>query len=331
VSEHKLLNLEAIVAASKRIQSHVIRTPVLERTVGGCTLLIKPEGLQATGAFKLRGAINKMAGLPQPCPGVVAHSSGNHAQAVARAAKILGLHAVIVMPDDAPPIKRAKTEADGATVVVVGPDSDERRDRAAAISKDQGLVLVEPYDDLEIAAGQGTVALELIEDAGDIDMLLVPVSGGGLMAGCAVATRALCPTARIIAVEPAQKDALSQSLAAGKRVAVPPPKTIADGLRVRRVGAHTWPILQSHVDRVVMVDDPALEEAMAWALMELRIVLEPSGAAALAAALDIARSGGKGRLGVVCTGGNVEPKLLARIATGINSGRFLSPAKACSE
>jgi threonine dehydratase len=220
------------------------------------------------------------------------------------------------MPDDAPPLKRQRTEADGAEVIVVGPDSDERRLRAAAIAIEQDLVPVEPYDDLAIAAGQGTVALELLQDAGPIDRLYAPVSGGGLMAGCAVATRALCPSAEIIGVEPATKTALHRSLISGEREAVAPPQTIADGLRVRRVGEKTWPILKSHVDRVVLVDEAALEAAMAWALNELRIVLEPSGAAALAAAL----SEGRGRAGVVCTGGNVDPALLARIAARVASG-----------
>jgi threo-3-hydroxy-L-aspartate ammonia-lyase len=311
-----MLTIEVIEEAAERIQDHVVRTPVLTRTVGNATLLIKPEGLQATGAFKLRGAINKMSRLPADCPGVVAHSSGNHAQAVARAAKLLGIRAVIVMPDDAPPLKRQRTEADGAEVIVVGPDSDERRLRAAAIAIEQDLVPVEPYDDLAIAAGQGTVALELLQDAGPIDRLYAPVSGGGLMAGCAVATRALCPSAEIIGVEPATKTALHRSLISGEREAVAPPQTIADGLRVRRVGEKTWPILKSHVDRVVLVDEAALEAAMAWALNELRIVLEPSGAAALAAAL----SEGRGRAGVVCTGGNVDPALLARIAARVASG-----------
>lgn len=309
------LSLQDIKDAATRIQGHVVHTPVLERQHKDATLLIKPEGLQPIGAFKLRGAINKMATLPSDCPGVVAHSSGNHAQAVARAAKLLGIPAIIVMPNDAPPLKRQRTEADGAEVIVVGPDSDERRDLARAIAKERGLVAIEPYDDLAIAAGQGTLALELIESAGSIDRLYAPVSGGGLMTGCAVATRALCPNAEIIAVEPRTKDALLRSLAKGERTAVPPPSTIADGLRVRVPGELVWPILREHVDRVVLVDDEELETAMAWALRELRIVLEPSGAAALAAAL----REGHGRCGIVCTGGNVDPGLLARIAARVAS------------
>ena len=310
------LTIDQIEAAAARIHGQVVRTPVLERTFGQVTLLIKPEGLQPTGAFKLRGALNKMALVGPGCPGVVAHSSGNHAQAVARAAKMLGLPCVVVMPDNAPPLKRQRTEADGAEVIVVGPDSDERRDRARAIAAERGFVPVEPYDDLDIAAGQGTLALELLEDAGSIDQLFAPVSGGGVMAGCAVAMRARCPDAEIIAVEPDAKPALHESFVAGERVAVPPPDTIADGLRVRVPGELTWPILRRHVDRVTLVTDAEMEDAMAWALLELRIVLEPSGATALAAAM----REGRGRVGVVCTGGNADPALLARIAARVASG-----------
>ena len=303
------LSLEAIRAAQKRIHGKVVRTPMLVRERPGQTLLLKPESLQPIGAFKLRGAMNKMVQLPADCPGVVAHSSGNHAQAVARAARILGIRAVIVMPSDAPPIKRMRTEADGAELVIVGPDSDERRDKAREIAREQGLVAVEPYDDPDIAAGQGTAALELIEDAGTLQRFYAPVSGGGLMAGCATAVAALCPDAEIIAVEPESKDALKRSLEAGERVRVPPPPTIADGLRVRVPGELTWPVLQARVHRVALVRDAEIMNAVMWAYQELRIVLEPSGAAALA----VAMREGKGRCGVILTGGNVDPALFASI------------------
>ncbi len=304
------LSLQTIRAAQERISGRVVRTPVLTRELPHLTLMLKPEGLQPIGAFKIRGALNKMMQLPSDCPGVVAHSSGNHAQAVARAAKMLGLPAVIVMPNNAPPLKRMRTEADGADVVIVGPDSDERKHKADEIAQAQGLILVAPYDDLDVAAGQGTAALELIEDAGPIDRFYAPVSGGGLMAGCGTAIKALCPDAEVIAVEPETKDALKRSLEAGERVAVPPPPTIADGLRVRIPGAVTWPILQRTVDRVALVRDLELKQAMKWAYQELRIVLEPSGAASLA----VAMREGRGRCGVILTGGNVDPALFANIA-----------------
>jgi threonine dehydratase len=303
------LTLARIRAAAARIAPYVVRTPVLEhRPASHLVLLCKPECLQPTGAFKLRGAVNKLATLPRSCPGVVAHSSGNHAQAVARAARLLGLRAVVVMPDDAPPGKRARTEADGAEVVVVGPDSEERAARAAELASEQGLVLVEPFDDVDVAAGQGTAALELVEDAGALDRFYAPISGGGLMAGCAVALNALSPDTEIVGCEPEDGDDTRRSLAAGERVRVPPPRTIADGLRVRRPGRLTWPVVQAHVARVEVVGDDEMLDAMAFAFAALRVVLEPSGAAALALAL----REGRGRCGVLLSGGNVEAALYRR-------------------
>ena len=315
-----LLNLDDIRAAAARIEPHVLRTPTLTREVGDVELAFKPESLQRTGAFKLRGAFSLMTTLPDDCPGVVAHSSGNHAQAVACAAATLGLPAVIVMPSDAPTLKRERTAAWGAEIVTVGPDSDEREARAEQLAQERGLVPVPPYDAPLIAAGQGTAALELLED-GLLDRFYAPVSGGGLMAGCATAVAALCPQAEIIGVEPADGDDTRRSLAAGERVAVPPPATIADGLRVRRPGAVTFPIVQRHVARIELVSDEELLDGMAWALDELRLVLEPSGAASLAAALRdaCALAGVEGapsapgpRWGVLLSGGNVDPPMLAR-------------------
>ncbi|MBW2279981.1 MAG: threonine/serine dehydratase [Deltaproteobacteria bacterium] len=309
-----LLTLESIRQAAKRIEGHVLRTPVLYRKPrGDCELWLKAESLQVTGAFKLRGAFNRMAVLPADTRGVVAHSSGNHAQAVAHAAAALGLRAVIVMPNDAPALKRARTEASGAEVVEVGPDSDERARRADELAAEQGLVLVPPFDDPLVAAGQGTAALELIEDSGPLDRFYAPISGGGLMAGCAVAVHGLSPGTEVVGVEPEDADSVRRGLAEGRRVSVPPPRTLADGLRVRTPGEVTWPVIREHVARVALVSDKELLDAMAWALGELRLVLEPSGAAALAAAL----REGRGRCGVILSGGNVDPALLARVAARI--------------
>jgi len=310
------LTIHRIRTAASLIAPHVVRTPVLRHAVGpDCELLCKAESLQPTGAFKLRGAVHKLATLPPGGPGVVAHSSGNHAQAVARAARLLGLRAVVVMPADAPARKRARAEADGAEVVVVGPDSEERAERARAIAANEGLVLVEPFDDVDVAAGQGTAALELVEEVGPLDRFYAPISGGGLMAGCAVVLNALSPAAEIVGCEPEDAGDTRLSLAAGERVAVPPPRTIADGLRVRRPGRLTWPVVQAYVRRVELVADDEMLDAMAFALDVLRIVLEPSGAASLAVAL----REGRGRCGVLLSGGNVEPALLgealARVPT----------------
>jgi threonine dehydratase len=305
------LTLDAIRAAARRIEGHVLRTPVLARAPKpGLELLLKAESLQPTGAFKLRGAFSLLATLGKDVPGVVAHSSGNHAQAVARAARLLGLRAVVVMPSDAPPRKRARTEADGAEVVVVGPDSDERARRAEELARERGVVPVPPFDHPLVAAGQGTAALELCEEVGTLDRFYAPISGGGLMAGCAVAVHALSPRTEVVGVEPEDGDDTRRSLAAGERVKVPPPRTIADGLRVRTPGAFTFPILRRHLARVEVVSDEELLDAMAWALHELRLVLEPSGAAALAVAL----REGRGRCGVILSGGNADPGLLAAVA-----------------
>jgi threonine dehydratase len=292
----------------------VLRTPVLERRVAEATLACKAESLQPTGAFKLRGAFSLMTTLARDVRGVVAHSSGNHAQAVARAARVLGLRATVVMPRDAPAVKRARVEADGAEVVEVGPDSAERAARAAELARERGLAEAPPFDHPLIAAGQGTAALELCEDAAPIDRLYAPVSGGGLMAGCATVVAALAPGAEIVAVEPDDGDDTRRSLLAGRRVEIPPPRTIADGLRVRRPGAFTFEVLRALVSRAETVRDDEMFCAMAWALRELRLVLEPSGAAALAGALREARAGGEaggGRWGVILSGGNCDPALLA--------------------
>jgi threonine dehydratase len=300
------LDLAAVRAAAVRIRGHVRRTPTLHHVLPNAELYLKAESLQPTGAFKLRGAFSLMSTLP-PGTGVVAHSSGNHAQAVARAAAVLGLPAVVVMPSDAPARKRAATEADGAEVIEVGVDADERERVAAELARERGWVEVPPFDHALIAAGQGTAALELLEDVPELDRFYAPISGGGLMAGCAVVLRALAPACEIIGVEPQTGDDTRRSLAAGARCKVPPPETIADGLRVRTPGAVPWRIVRDHVARVELVTDDELLAAMAWALIELRLVLEPSGAASLALAL----REGRGRCGVLLSGGNVDPRVLA--------------------
>jgi threonine dehydratase len=303
------LDLEGVRLAARRIAPHVTRTPLMRRRLGAdCELLLKPESLQATGAFKLRGAFSMMTTLPADCPGVVAHSSGNHAMAVAFAAAALGIRAVVVMPREAPARKRDAVEAAGAELVTVGADSDERERVAAELARGRGLVEVPPFDHPLVAAGQGTCALELLADAGAIDRFFAPVGGGGLLAGCSVVVDALCPDAEIVGVEPEDANDTRLSLAAGVRVKVPPPRTIADGLRVRTPGAATWPVLEQQLDRVELVSDDELLGAMAWALQELRLVLEPSGAAALAVAL----REGDGRCAVILSGGNVDAALLDR-------------------
>lgn len=304
------LTLGTIVAAAERIAPYVVRTPTLALETEHGALYCKAESLQPIGAFKIRGAFSLMTTLHAP-KGVVAHSSGNHAQAVARAAKVLGIPAVIVMPSDAPPLKLERTRADGCEVVIVSPDSDERERTAAAIAEERGFVPVPPFDHPLIAAGQGTAALELIEDAPDLARFYAPVSGGGLMAGCATVFAAKAPACTIVGVEPEDADDTKQSLAAGERRKVPPPQTIADGLRVRTPGAGTFEVTRRHVARVELVSDDEMLRAMRFAAERLRIVLEPSGAASLAVALrELTELGG--RAGVLLSGGNVDPALFLK-------------------
>jgi threonine dehydratase len=301
----------AVRAAADTLRGHVLRTPTLPSSAeDGAPLVLKAESLQHTGSFKFRGATNRILALPPDCPGVVAHSSGNHAQAVARAARLAGVACTVVMPDDAPPLKRRRTEAEGALVVDVGPDSAERAERASQLAAEHGLVLVEPFDDPLVASGQGTAGLELLEDAPlAIERFYAPVSGGGLMAGCAAIVADRSPRTEIIGVEPAAGDDTRRSLAAGERRSVPPPETIADGLRVRTPGAVTFPVLQHTVSRIETVTDDELRATMRWAASHLRLVLEPSGAAALA----VARREGGAAGGVILSGGNVDPATFAEI------------------
>ena len=317
------LNLEIVRSAHGRIVSYVLRTPLLRVTtcikgderVG--ELYLKAENLQPVGAFKIRGAFSFMTTLPSDCRGVVTHSSGNHAQAVARASRVLGIPASIVMPENAPQMKRDAVELEvergGVTIVTVGPDSNERRKVAINIAENDGLVLVPPYDHLLVAAGQGTAALEMCEDivgmGEEMDRFYAPISGGGLMAGCATVVSAMFPDAEIVGVEPVNGADTKKSLEVGRRVAVPPPETIADGLRVRIPGEKTFPVLQRYVNRVETVCDEELLRTMGYALRELRVVLEPSGAAALAVAL----REGVGRCGVILSGGNLDTALLADV------------------
>jgi threonine dehydratase len=315
------LTLDGIRALRARIAPHVLRTPVLAlEPRPGLRLLCKAESLQPTGAFKLRGAFAKLLSLPAGVPGVVAHSSGNHAFAVARAARVLGIRAVLVIPEDAPSLKVAHSAAEGAHVVRCPPDSEERARVADALAAERGLVPVPPYDDPLVAAGQGTAALELVEEVGALDRFYAPISGGGLMAGCAVAVHGLSPGTELVGAEPAGADRARRSLAAGARATVPPPRTIADGLRVRTLGEVPWAVLRRHLARAEEVSDAEMEEAMAFALRALRLVLEPSGAAALALAL----REGAGRCGVLLSGGNADPALLARVAAR-NDARAPAP------
>jgi threonine dehydratase len=271
------------------------------------------------GAFKFRGAYNRIAQLTpaERIGGVVAFSSGNHAQGVALAAHICGVPAAIVMPSDAPNSKLAATRGYGAEVVTYDRKTMNRGEIAAELARERGATLVPPYDDPAIIAGQGTVALELLEDVPDIDVLLVCTGGGGLLAGCALAATALRPGIAVYGVEPAAGDDFARSIAAGTRVEIPVPETIADGQQTTSPGELTFPIVQRLCAGILTVTDDELRDAMRFAFERLKLVMEPSGASALAALL-----GGKfdvtgRRVGIIVSGGNVDPVRYAEIIAAV--------------
>jgi threo-3-hydroxy-L-aspartate ammonia-lyase len=304
-----VIDLDDVRAAAARLDGVAHRTPVItsrtldERT--GATVRLKPENLQRAGAFKFRGAYNTVAQLDRP-RGVATASSGNHAQALALAAALHDLPATILMPEDAPASKAAATEQYGARIIRFDRYTADRDALLAELAEREGLAAVHPYDDERIMAGQGTAALELIEDGGPLDLLLVPVGGGGLISGSATAARALCPDCRVIGVEPEVGDDVARSLAAGERVVVPVQKTIADGQQLDTPGARPFPVILERVAAIVTVSDAEIVAAMRFAFERLKIVLEPSGASALAALLHRKVDAAGLRTGVILSGGNVD-------------------------
>jgi threonine dehydratase len=313
-----LTTLDDVRAAQDRIAGVAVRTPLLPaRWADG--LWLKPENLQPTGAFKIRGAMNKIASLTaaERDRGVITHSSGNHAQAFAHAAGRFGIKAVAVMPDVAPLVKQAATRAEGAEIILVPPA--ERESRVAALVSAYGYVEVPPYDDPAIIAGQGTVGLEIVDDLPDVDVVLVPVSGGGLISGVAAAVKALRPDARVIGVEPELAADARESLHSGRLVgwtAEATYRTIADGLRVTRLGDRNWMHVQALVDDIVTVSDDEIREAVRLLARRARLVAEPSGAAATAAHLFHGPELPDGRTVAVVSGGNLEPAFLAALLAG---------------
>jgi threonine dehydratase len=304
-----VIDLDDVRRAAGRLDGVAHRTPVVtsrtldERT--GAQVRLKPENLQRIGAFKFRGAYNTVASLDRP-RGVVTASSGNHAQALALSAALHELPATILMPEDAPASKAAATAGYGARVVRFDRYSADREALLAELAEREGLAIVHPYDDERIMAGQGTATLELIEDGGELDLLLVPVGGGGLIAGAATAAGALCPGCRVVGVEPEVGDDTARSLAAGERVVVPVGRTIADGQQLDTPGARTFPVIRERVAAIVTVSDAEIVAAMRFAFERLKLVLEPSGASALAALLHRKVDAGGLRTGVILSGGNVD-------------------------
>ena len=309
--------------AAGRLEGVAHRTPVLaSRTLDeltGATVRLKAENFQRGGAFKFRGAFSKINSLSadERARGVVAYSSGNHAQAVALAARLHGIPAVIVMPADAPTSKVEATQGYGAEVVTYDRYAEDRVAVGERLASERGGTLVPPYDDPKIIAGQGTAAMELIEDTGPLDLLVAPVGGGGLISGSATTAAALSPSTRVIGVEPEAGDDTRRSLEAGHRVGIEVPRTIADGLQGDIPGRLTFPIVQKLVERIVTVSDEQIIAAMVFLHDRLKIVVEPSGAAAVAALLSGAVTCESGaRVGVILSGGNVGATRFAELLGG---------------
>jgi len=309
-----MITLDDVRAAADRLAGVAHRTPVLRsRTLDGWTggqLLLKAENQQRMGAFKFRGAYNALAALDDAARarGVCAFSSGNHAQAVALSASILGTCATIVMPADSPAAKLEATRAYGAEVVLYDRYTEDRDAISRGLADERGLTIVLPFDDAMVMAGQGTAALELIEDTaeeGPLDLLVVCVGGGGLISGCATAAKALSPSTTVIGVEPAARDVARRSLATGELVTAPVPTTIADGQQGDRLGHLTLEVMRARVDGIVAVTDDEIRAAMRVMFDRLKQVVEPSGASALAAVLSGAIDVRGKRVGITISGGNV--------------------------
>jgi threonine dehydratase len=313
----RLPSFEDVRLAAARIAGAAHRTPVLiSRTADAATggnLYFKAESLQRAGAFKFRGAYNAIAALEPDARkrGVIAFSSGNHAQAIAYAAALQGAPSTIVMPTDAPGIKVAATKAYGANVVFYDRYGEDRIAIGRRISEETGGALVPPYDHPDVIAGQGTAAMELIEEAGPLDMLVTPLGGGGLLAGSALAVRALSPGCAIVGVEPEAGNDGQQSLAKGEVVSIPIPKSIADGALTPSLGDHNFPIIRANVEKIVTVTDAQLVSTLRFFAERMKIVVEPTGCLAAAAALEgVLDCRGK-RVGIVLSGGNVDLAALA--------------------
>jgi threo-3-hydroxy-L-aspartate ammonia-lyase len=314
-----MISLEDVRAAARRIDGIAHRTPVLTSraldAATGATVLLKAENLQRVGAFKFRGAYNAVASLSdeERGRGVATVSSGNHAQALALAARLHGAPAVILMPDDAPPGKLAATESHGAEVIRFDRYAQDREQLLADLVAERGLVPIHPYDDERVMAGQGTVALELIEDAGPLDLLLVCVGGGGLIAGCSTVAKGIGDI-RVVGVEPEAGDDVKRSLEKGERVRIDVPRTIADGQQLPTPGVLPFEVIRERVDEIALASDPEIVETMRFLFERLKTVAEPSGACALAALMAGRIDDTRGaRIGVTITGGNVTAERFAKL------------------
>jgi threonine dehydratase len=302
---------ELVKDAQKRLQGHAHVTPIMtSRTfnrLAGAQIFLKCENFQRIGAFKFRGAYNAMSQLTddQKNRGVITHSSGNHAQAVALVGRLMGIKTVVVMPDDAPPIKRAATEDYGAWVIGYDPGKASREKISQDLSRRHGYTLVPPYDHIDIVAGQGTAAMELFDELNLLDMLLVPCGGGGLLSGCAVVAKGKNPNCHVIGIEPELADDATKSFHSGKLHTIINPLTIADGTRTPSLGDLTFPLVRKYVDDMKTVSESAIIEAVKFLFHRVKLVVEPSGALGVAALLS-GKVQPRGRVGIILSGGNLD-------------------------
>jgi threonine dehydratase len=314
-----MFNIDLIHEARERISSRIHRTPVLTsrqfNEVAGKEVYFKCENFQRAGAFKIRGATNKIQSLTpaEKQQGIVAFSSGNHAQAVALAGREAGVRVLVAMPEDAPAAKVAGTRGYGAEVVFYDRHKQDREAFAMDLAERERLIMVPPYDDYLILAGQGTCGLELVEEVPELDAVLAPCSGGGLFAGVAMAAKALNPKIRCYPIEPVTADDTRQSFLKGERVSIPPPPTIADGLRVQIPGKLTFPIVQKLADDVLTVSDEEIIETLRFMLFRMKILVETSGVTAAAAVMFKKLPADTKRIGVILSGGNIDPDLLQSV------------------
>ncbi|MFJ5532892.1 threo-3-hydroxy-L-aspartate ammonia-lyase [Streptomyces sp. NPDC093261] len=322
MTDTQRVTLEDVREAAARIKGVAHRTPVLRsRTLDrlvGAEVFVKCENFQRVGAFKFRGAYNAASRLSpeQLATGIAAYSSGNHAQAVALAARELGSSAVIVMPEDTPRSKREATAGYGAEIITYDRYTGDRVAIGEALAAERGLALVPPYEHPHVIAGQGTAALELIEEVGELDAVVVPVGGGGLIAGTATAAKGLHPAMRVIGVEPEAGDDTKRSLEAGRRVSIPVPRTIADGQAADIPGELTFSVNRRLVDEIVLVSDEGIRDAMRFAFERMKLVIEPSGASGLAALLAHRIAPLPRRVGVIVSGGNISAERFGEIVGG---------------
>lgn len=313
------ITYEDIVAAARRIEGHAHRTPVLtSRTANeelGAEIFFKAENMQRMGAFKFRGGFNALSRFneEQRKAGVVAFSSGNHAQAIALSAKLLGIPATIIMPEDAPASKIAATRGYGGNVVTYDRYKEDREAIGRKLAEEKGMTLIPPYDHADVIAGQGTAAKELFEDVGELDYFFVCLGGGGLISGSALATRALSPKCKLYGVEPEAGNDGQQSFRSGSIVHIDTPKTIADGAQTQHLGTLTFPIIQREVNDILTVSDAELVDAMRFFASRMKIVVEPTGCLGFAAARKMKEELRGKRVGVLISGGNIDIERFAAL------------------